>query len=218
MLKRLLPAAILIMGLLYIFLLHSIPFKLIPMALILIYGYLRAPAAKSKYVWLTLSGLFFCMMGDGLIQWFLIGLSAFLVGHLFYLSAFTIRWTFSRVRIISIIPIACFASYMAWKLFHSLQSSGNDGLILPVMLYLIVISLMGFFAIMSGNLPASCGAVLFMASDSILSWNMFISDIKYSDVWIMTTYYAAQFLIASSIGYKARLSGKENDNYRELQV
>ncbi|MWV43806.1 lysoplasmalogenase [Paenibacillus sp. HJL G12] len=205
MLKRLLPAAILIMGLLYIFLLHSLLFKLIPMGLILIYAYLRVPAAKKRYALLTLSGLFFCMLGDGLLHWFLIGLSAFLIGHLFYLSAFAARWRFSRIRFLSIVPITVFAGFMGWRLLQGLQNGGNEGMAFPVILYLIVISLMGFFAIMSGSLPAICGALLFIASDSILSWNMFISGIEYSGVWIMTTYYAAQFLIASSIGYQSAL-------------
>ncbi|MDR0270615.1 lysoplasmalogenase [Paenibacillus sp.] len=213
MIKRLLPAAILVMGLLYIFVLHElILFKLIPMCLILIYAYLHAPAAKSKYDSLTISGLFFCMLGDGLLQWFIIGLTAFLVGHLFYLSAFSTRWKFSTIRISVLIPLICYAGFMGWQLYQGLESSGKTTLEAPVLLYLIAIMLMGFFAVMSGSLMASCGALLFLASDSILSWNMFISAVPYSSILIMTTYYAAQFLIASSIRSKRHTrSGMENE-------
>ncbi|WP_136604381.1 lysoplasmalogenase [Paenibacillus dokdonensis] len=211
MIKRLLPIIILIMGLLYIFLLHSMLFKLIPMCLILIYAYLRMPAFKKGYALLVLPGLFFCMLGDGLLHWFLIGLSAFLIGHLFYLSAFITRWRFSFIRLFSVVPIACFAGFMGWRLLQGLENGGNAGMAVPVLMYLIVISLMGFFAVMSGNLSASFGALLFIASDSILSWNMFISDISHSGVLIMTTYYAAQFLIASSVRNKPAFSDLGNE-------
>lgn len=199
MYKRLLPAAILIMGLVYIFLLHSLVFKLIPMALILIYAWIHASSAKKRYAMLTLSGLFFCMLGDGLLHWFLIGLTAFLVGHLFYLSAFATRWTFRPIRMSALLPIALYAAFMGWRLYHGLQDGGNLGMLFPVLAYLVVISSMGFFAIMSASLPAACGALLFIVSDSILAWNKFIADVPYSGILIMATYYGAQFLIATSI-------------------
>ncbi|GIP27670.1 membrane protein [Paenibacillus sp. J23TS9] len=218
MIKRLLPIIILIMGLLYIFLLHSMLFKLIPMCLILIYAYLQMPASKKRHALLVLAGLFFCMLGDGLLHWFLIGLSAFLIGHLFYLSAFITRWKFSSIRLYSIIPVACFAGFMGWRLLQGLENGSNAAMAVPVLMYLIVISLMGFFAVMSGNLLASCGALLFIASDSILSWNMFISDISYSGILIMTTYYSAQFLIASSIRNKPAISDLGNEGRTELHT
>ncbi|MNH46089.1 YhhN-like protein [compost metagenome] len=43
------------------------------------------------------------------------------------------------------------------------------------------------------------GAILFTISDSVLSWNMFVSDITHSGIYIMTTYYSAQFCIAYSL-------------------
>ncbi|MFP3472641.1 lysoplasmalogenase family protein, partial [Micrococcus sp. SIMBA_144] len=54
-------------------------------------------------------------------------------------------------------------------------------------------------AIMTGNKWAISGSLLFVLSDSILSWNMFVAAIPYSDVLIMSTYYSAQFLIAGSL-------------------
>ncbi|MGN7355758.1 lysoplasmalogenase [Paenibacillus sp. SAF-054] len=210
MIKRLLPAAILIMGLLYIFLLHSMVFKLIPMVLMLIYAYTLKPAVHRRYALLIGTGLFFCMLGDGLLHWFLIGLSAFLIGHLFYLSAFITRWTFSAVRMAALIPLCGFAAFMGWRLYEGLQSGGQANMTAPVFLYLTVITAMGFFAVMSRDFSASFGAMLFIASDSILAWNKFISDVPHSGILIMTTYYAAQFLIASSI--KRGDSGLQTDN------
>lgn len=199
--KRWLPAAILVMGLVYIFGSSALIFKLIPMWLILIYAYLQKPSVKDRYSLITLIGLFFCMLGDGLLQWFMIGLSAFLIGHLFYTAAFITRWRFSWLRFLTIIPILIFSGLMGYQLYHALIDSGDGGLVIPVFIYLVAIASMGWFSIMTGNKWAILGSLLFITSDSILSWNMFVSDVAYSGPIIMSTYYTAQFLISKSIGH-----------------
>lgn len=199
--KRWLPAAILLMGLVYIFGSSALIFKLIPMWLILIHAYLQKPSVKDRYSLITLIGLFFCMLGDGLLQWFMIGLSAFLFGHLFYTAAFITRWRFSWLRFLTIIPILIFSGFMGYQLYHALIDSGDGGLVIPVFIYLVAIASMGWFSIMTGNKWAILGSLLFITSDSILSWNMFVSDVAYSGPIIMSTYYTAQFLISKSIGH-----------------
>ncbi|MGE6258456.1 lysoplasmalogenase [Heyndrickxia sporothermodurans] len=200
-----LPILILVTGVLYIFFIPADPvplkilFKLIPMWLMICYSILRLPPQRSRAHWLMICGLFFCMLGDGLLHWFVIGLSAFLIGHLFYMTAFFHRWNFSLIRFLTIIPIAIYAFFMGKKLITALISHHNDTLIIPVLIYIIVISLMAWSAIMTKNKWASIGSLLFVISDSILSWNMFVTTIPYSNILIMTTYYSAQFLIAHSI-------------------
>jgi len=202
--KRL-PLAILIMAIIYIWLIPSDPltikilFKLVPMLLILMYAYLQKPFASSRNRWLILTGLFFCMQGDWLITWFILGLSSFLVGHLFYVGGFLTKWRFSIVRFVLFIPIAIYAFYMGSTIIHHLSDKGDTSLIWPVIFYITVISTMVWSAIMTGNKWAMFGSVLFMISDSILSWNQFVSSISYSSILIMTTYYLAQFFIAKSI-------------------
>lgn len=200
-----LPFIILLMSILYIFFIPSDPaeirllFKIIPMWLMIGYACLQLPSYRTRTHYLILAGLFFCMLGDGLLIWFVVGLSAFLIGHLFYMTGFFSQWRFSVIRFISIIPIGVYAFIMAKQLINALQTSSQDTLILPVLAYIAVISLMLWSAIMTGKLQAIMGSILFVVSDSILSWNMFISDILYSDMLIMTTYYSAQFLIARSL-------------------
>ena len=107
MLMKCLPAAILFTGLIYIFfipedsLFIKIIFKIIPMLLILLYACTNV-GRQDRYKSLILLGLFFCMLGDGLLIWFVIGLFAFLIGHLFYISAFFKLWTFSWLRFATI--------------------------------------------------------------------------------------------------------------------
>lgn len=207
--KFVLPALILAMGILYIWFVPSeqeavrLVFKLIPMGLILIYAYTgifsRQHPNPTPSQWLGLTGLFFCTIGDGTLQWFVFGLSMFLIGHLFYLSAFYRLRILTRARVAMIVPIALYAGYFGWQLTSALSNDGDSGLIVPVLLYVIVICLMAWTAILSGNRYAIIGSLLFLASDTILAWNKFVSDIEHSGVLIMTTYYVAQFLIAHSL-------------------
>lgn len=199
-----LPLLILLMGLLYIFVIPSDPhgvkllFKLIPMWLILYYAYLQIPSPRRWYHHLLFIGLFFCMLGDGLLDWFVVGLTAFLIGHLFYMAGFFGNWRFSWIRFATIVPVALFGFFMGWEIVHALMRDGNDSLIIPVIFYICVISLMTWSAIMTRHKWAIIGSILFTISDSILSWNLFVSDIAYSGIYVMTTYYTAQFCIASS--------------------
>ncbi|MGG3306898.1 lysoplasmalogenase [Paenibacillus lautus] len=200
-----LPLVILIMSLLYIFLIPSEPlavkllFKLVPMWLIILFAYRQFPPHRSKVHYLLLTGLFFCMIGDGTLIWFVVGLTAFLIGHLFYTAGFLGQWRYTLLRLLSIVPVAVYSVWMGNELVTSIKTNGDQALIIPVIAYITVISLMLWSAMMTGNRWAMIGSLLFVISDSILSWNMFVADIRYSDVWIMTTYYAAQFLIARSI-------------------
>ncbi|WP_243299296.1 lysoplasmalogenase [Bacillus litorisediminis] len=215
--KWLLPLLIGLMAVLYIFIIPKEPlalaivFKLIPMALIIVYAFRKLPANPVPALRLIIIGLFFCMLGDGFIAVsFVAGLGAFLVGHLFYLTGFLKMSLINKVRLAAILPIALYSFFIGRQLIASLLTEGNEPLVIPVVAYILVISLMALSAILTGNIWATIGSILFVISDSILSWNMFVSGIAYSDVFIMTTYYSAQFLIASSlssIGNTARHAG-----------
>ncbi|MCM3040353.1 lysoplasmalogenase [Paenibacillus motobuensis] len=212
MFKRTLAVLILIMGLIYIFVSSALIFKLIPMWLILLYAYLQRSRLDKRYVLLVITGLFFCMLGDGLLSHFIIGLSAFLIGHLFYTAAFITKWKFSWVRLCTIIPFLIYAGIMANQLVRAMQNTDNEGLIIPVMIYLLIILSMGWFSIMSGNIWSMIGSTLFIISDSILAWNKFVSEVTYSGVMIMLTYYTAQFLIANSVGQRGQRTDASNTN------
>ncbi|MDN3016159.1 lysoplasmalogenase [Paenibacillus sp. BSR1-1] len=200
-----LPIFILLMGLIYIFGIPSKPeaikmlFKLIPMWLILFYAYKQIADKKSRPHWIIWCGLFICMLGDGLIRWFVIGLAAFLIGHLFYTAGFSRYWRFTKLSLLMIIPIGLYGFVMGYHIITSLLQNHNDALVVPVLMYIVIISLMCWTGFLSQNIWAILGSILFVLSDSILSWNLFVSKIPYSDILIMTTYYAAQFLIAHSL-------------------
>lgn len=205
--KFVLPLLILFMSSLYIFSIPEDPtilkvtFKLIPMILILVYAYLQCRSKPNPTQWILLSGLFICMLADGFIAYsFILGLATFLIGHLFYVVGFSIAWKFSKIRFSMIILILTYSFFMGKILVVALMENENNALVIPVIAYVIVISLMAWTAVMTGNKWAILGSLLFVLSDSILSWNMFVSDVPQSTFFIMSTYYSAQFFIAHSLG------------------
>lgn len=215
MLTYALPLAILLMGVLYIVFIPAEPavikllFKLIPMGLILLYAYLQHPAGKTGTTRLLIAGLLFCMLGDGLlVYWFVPGLAAFLTGHLFYIAAFWGRRRLSRLRLASLLPIGAYSVFMGARLVDALKLGGDYALTAPVLAYILVISLMLWSSMLTGNRWAITGSLLFVVSDSILAWNKFVSEVPYSNALIMSTYYAAQFLIARSIARFVSEPGK----------
>ncbi|MGM9923905.1 MAG: lysoplasmalogenase [Bacillus sp. (in: firmicutes)] len=201
------PILIGLTGLLFIFVIPQenayirLVFKLLPMICIIIYAYRNQSTYVSiPHERLILAGLFVCMLGDAFIIFsFILGLAAFLVGHLLYIGAFVRQRRLSSIRLAMILPIIAYGLFFGNKITAAISQSGEKNLILPVILYIAVISLMGWTAILSGNKRAVAGSILFIISDTILSWNLFVSDIPYSSELIMLTYYSAQFLIAGSL-------------------
>ncbi len=217
--KDLLPIVILIMSLLYIFVIPENPkvlnvlFKLIPMMLMIAYAFLQLPQVKLISHKLIITGLIFCMLGDCLIAFsFVFGLAAFLIGHLFYMAGFFRLWNYSFGRLFSIVPIWIYSLLIGISVVTAVIQGENPTLMIPVIFYIIVISFMCWSAFMVGNRFAIIGSVLFVISDSILSWNMFVSDVAYSGIFIMVTYYSAQFLIAKSLSSLATNNAKKSNN------
>jgi uncharacterized membrane protein YhhN len=76
---------------------------------------------------------------------------------------------------------------------------------LPVLAYMLVILMMGWTATgrwigtkQPGSLFAFLGAILFIISDSALAVDRFKGHFTKAQVYILTTYFAAQWLIALS--------------------
>lgn len=203
--RKKLPILILLFAVLYIFFIPEQPtamkifFKLVPMLLIILYTYRNQQENKPIHYHFIFFGLIFCMFGDGLLIWFVVGLTAFLIGHIFYTIGFFKVWNYSLARFLSFIPILAYGIFMSSKFITALNYRNENELIIPVILYIAVISMMFWSAIMSGQLYAIIGSFLFVISDSVLAWNKFISSVPFSGSIIMITYYTAQFLIAFSL-------------------
>lgn len=200
-----LPIMILTLSLVYIFIAPDEPFafklffKLLPMIVILFYAFRIAPENKKAVHWFIILGLLFSMIGDATLHWFLVGLVAFFIAHVCYVIGFFTVAKFTRKRMLAAVPISIYAITFGIFLIPALTDTGEQALVIPVIAYIIIISLMLFAAVATGNRPAQFGALLFVISDSILAWNMFIDPVPFADALVMFPYYAAQFFITASL-------------------
>jgi len=162
-----------------------------------------------------LIALFFCWIGDvslmfvGLnANWFMFGLIAFLIGHIFYVITYRQhRWESTDNELLVpqkirfSIPVVLAGTGLVVVLYPMLGS-----LQVPVMIYATALIIMVMNAIFryGRTSPRSfwmtlAGAVLFMVSDTILAINKFMGTIELGGVYIMLTYITAQFLIVEGL-------------------
>ncbi len=161
-------------------------------------------AALPFYKYMVLTGLLFSLAGDVFLMLpsdrFVAGLVAFLIAHLFYSAAFV-----SEINSLIGWPLIPFVIYGI--VIYIILASSLGKLKLPVIIYVVVILIMAWLAWerwrqtgQSGALLASIGAVLFVISDTILAIDRFRGTFKLSRALNLATYFAAQLLIAGSIG------------------
>lgn len=180
--------------------------KALLMPTLMIFTWLTVGFNNSR--WLLLA-LLFCWAGDVLLiftykneLYFLLGLGAFLAGHLAYIKTFLqSKEGKSKAKIWWYAPILLYV-----LLFLSLLWNNLDDMLLPVSVYAIVIACMAGVALRrNGSTNASsfsavmAGAILFVLSDSLIAWNKFQGVISNASLWIMLTYIMAQYLLVQGI-------------------
>ena len=136
--------------------------------------------------------------------WFLLGLSAFLIAHLFYTFLFfkisrPIKFKILHAIIISFYSL--FLSFLLYIIWDSLEK-----LLIPVIIYGFTITIMavlaGFSTINTGKIGFFIWVIVFVFSDSIIAVSkfLFIENIGYNfPFFIMLTYIVAQFLLVNTI-------------------
>jgi uncharacterized membrane protein YhhN len=148
--------------------------KAIP-ALSLTLAFFLVPEFDGRQRWSLIAGAFFCGVGDVIldidrVRLFVPGLVAFLLGHTGFLIFFFLRREKESPRRIWLLPFLVFPAVMIAVLVPHL-----DHLLIPVLFYLIIISLMTGFAIISDlHIQAVLGALVFMLSDALLALAKFV--------------------------------------------
>ncbi|HEV8269860.1 MAG TPA: lysoplasmalogenase [Chitinophagaceae bacterium] len=176
------------------------------MPLLIIYFLAETNSFTSSLKKWILLALVFSWAGDLLLMFesifsnfFIFGLVAFLIAHIFYILFYEniIRKEGLNKNYWWFLPV--FIYYIA--LVYLLSPHLGD-MKLPVRIYGIVISYMLIQALQTGrikDLGAATlmigGAVLFITSDSILAINKFYESFEYAGIAIMLTYGIAQLLI-----------------------
>ncbi len=179
-------------------------FKPLTTVLILLLALLLPDPVAPGYRALIALGILFSLGGDVFLMLprdaFVWGLASFLVAHLFYIAAYISR---AGVQL-NWLLLAPFVLYGAALLYLLLPHAG--AVRIPVILYAVVLMAMGWQATAlwwalrdTAALLAMVGALLFIASDSILALDKFRAPIPQRDLLIMSTYYGALLLIAWSV-------------------
>ncbi|MCE5207758.1 MAG: lysoplasmalogenase [Chloroflexi bacterium] len=163
--------------------------------------------------WIGLA-LFFSLLGDIFLMcppgFFMAGLLAFLLGHIFYIAGFRattlsgdpVYWASGLLILLLMGYVVRY--YMAALKKRLVSKRIRAG----VVIYIIVIHIMLFSAlstfwrpewVLASAILVSIGAVLFCISDSMLAYDRFITKIPNAHVWIMMTYHMAQILIVAGV-------------------
>jgi len=152
---------------------------------------------------LILAGLACSLAGDVFMMLrrkrFVEGLACFLVAHLFYGAAFLTRFS-GTINFGLLLPFLIYLAFVLGVLWIRLGRMK-----VPVVLYMFVIMAMAVLASQrynhlpeAGALYALLGSILFVVSDSFLAANRFVGEFRYAQVFILGTYFAAQWLLAFS--------------------
>ena len=173
-------------------------------ALILVPVLALIPDSEGAYIPLIAGGLAFAILGDVLLmlpeERFVLGIGSFAATHAFYLAAFISVAGIALVNP-STIPLILFAFIMTRFLWSGLRKS----LQVPILAYVILITVMTAQAIGAavqqegaGLAIAAAGAILFLASDSMLAIDRFRVPFKTAQALVLSTYWLGQWLIALS--------------------
>ena len=155
------------------------------------------------------AGLIFCLIGDVCLalpqkKAFMVGLVAFLVGHVLYTVGFSALtqiydWISGWLFI-----IFCMSALTFLWLRPHLKS-----MLVPVLLYILVITVMvsGAWGVfwkssfqISGRIFILLGSLCFYVSDVFVARNKFIKEEYRNRLLGLPLYYTGQFLLAFSVG------------------
>lgn len=158
--------------------------------------------------WVVLA-LIFCVGGDTLLMFdagndlfFLLGLSSFLLGHVFFIVAFV------RIKYENRIPFQWY-----FIVFPLVYFGGIMAVLIPeagslktaITVYALVIVLMLIYALhlkglRKGGKAIAAGAVFFVLSDSLLAVDKFAYPLNDYRWMVMVTYCTAVFLLTMGLG------------------
>jgi len=178
-------------------------FKPLATLLILLLAWLGPADAGPGTRLLIGCGLVASLMGDIWLMLpqdrFLQGIASFAVAQACYIAAFGAALS-ARPAWWTALPYLAYAAAVMALLWR-----GAGPLRLPVAIYALLLTSMAWAAgarwaqaRTGAALAGWIGAVLFVASDSMLALDRFRAPIPRAPLWVLGTYYAGQFLIALS--------------------
>lgn len=182
-------------------------FILVP---ILIWYLYTTPVSDNpiKGMWRAYLGLFFSWLGDVLLigegpNFFLSGMISFITAHVYY-SLFFIQTVPVKKETAGVFYKTLIALCVVCGLFFIFLRNALGAYQVPILLYMLFISLMASLAVHTTTNPAyksfalqtfAPGALLFVTSDALLATNKFYAHLPILDLGVMFTYAGAQYFL-----------------------
>ncbi len=194
---------------------HGLVYACKPMMMVVLGSWFFFSSRRygDRFTLLVQAGLFFALIGDIALMfdhldqfYFVIGLGAFLIAQLCYAMGFGQNIADAGpnpgllVGIFIAAPIAAFGALFGMELLGQV----DEQVLVPVGIYAAAISIMGIMAalrfgrtFLPSYLMVLAGALLFIASDSILATSRFMRPVSHAGWSVLLTYAAGQWLIAA---------------------
>ena len=142
-----------------------------------------------------IAALALCILGDVFLMLprdaFIPGLASFAVGQvLFSVSFLSDDISIARLVVGAVIAIPV-AVLLTRRFVGAIRRAGRGELVVPVIVYVVVISAMAVSSVAAGSVVAVVGALLFMFSDSLIAESRFVQLRAWHPVGIMVTYHLA---------------------------
>lgn len=142
-----------------------------------------------------------CLAGDlallPAIDQFVVGLAAFLLGHIAFIVMFA-ELGFDRWPLAGVAVAGC-ALLLGTVAVPIVRGAAAKGFGIPVRAYLAVICAMTICGWATGNWLIMVGSAAFIISDTILGWGQFVAERAWMHVAIMVTYHLAIVALALSL-------------------
>ena len=144
----------------------------------------------------SLAGDVFLMLPDN--KYFVFGLGSFLIGHIAYILGLAVGGVNAIAFALGVVAVAVCLALLGPRIAMGAREE-DPRLGLPVLAYMLVISVMVAMAVGSTVPLAIVGAALFYVSDATIGWTNFIDDFRGGRLVIVTTYHLAQVLLVLSL-------------------
>lgn len=161
-----------------------------------------ADAAPGAPVGWVVAALALSLVGDVALlprpDAFIVGLGAFLLGHLAYVVALASAASTgpSLVGVLLVVPAALLVGR---RIAMAAGRSHGPVLAGAVVVYVCAVGATAVLAVGTGMWPVVVGGMLFAASDGILGWNRFVAPLPHGRVAVHVTYHLAQVGLAQVI-------------------
>lgn len=163
-------------------------------------------SVKKPNFWFV-SGLFFSFWGDVFLldkeSFFVFGLGSFLFAHVIYIKITTgfLQKDLTAKMITSAIPFVLLLAGLLFLIYDNLEE-----MLMPVIVYGVTIATFGASALLNYRQEKSManswlllGAILFIASDSLIALNNFYAAKHLFDIAIIVLYIISQYFICRAM-------------------